>query len=72
MEIVSILAILFIGVVTAVKGSDDITIRMPGVKPSKPDTYLCTGHKLPNKPTNGRFYSLSRDIDVIVARLRGQ
>lgn len=52
MEIVSILAILFIGVVTAVKGSDDITIRMPGVKPSKPDTYLCTGHKLPNKPTN--------------------
>jgi len=30
--------------------SESIAIRMPGVKPLKRDTYLCTSHKLPNKP----------------------
>jgi len=45
---------LFLGVVAAEKGGDDdgITIRMPGVKPTKPETYLCAGLKLPDKPTN--------------------
>ena len=47
------LVVLLVKVVAAANGSDEIDIRMPGVKPARPETYLCTGHKLPDKPTNG-------------------
>jgi len=52
METVFLLAALSFGVIAAATESDGVTVRMPSVKPSKPDTYLCTGLKLHDKPTN--------------------
>lgn len=52
METLLLVTLLFVGNAVAKNVGDGVTVRMPGVRPNKPDTYLCTGHKLPNKPTN--------------------
>jgi len=59
------LVVLLVKVVTAANGSDEIVIRMPGVKPARPDTYLCTGHKLPDKPTNVIGYVPLGKVDTV-------
>ena len=46
--------------------SNSITIRMPGVKPMKRDTYLCTSHKLPPQPTSGKFCNADYDFDSAI------
>ena len=50
--IASLLAVLASGI----RGdADGIVIRMPGVKPQRKDTYLCTSLRLPDRATNGNL-----------------
>jgi len=47
-----VLSFIAVWVVGVNGKSNCIAIRMPGVKPMKRDTYLCTSHKLPPQPTS--------------------
>jgi len=64
MDVLLVLALSFVAAAAGDKTGEGIVIKMPGVKPTRPDTYLCTSVKLGDKPTKVIGYDPLAKMDT--------